>query len=84
MFRTLAVFAVALTVVTGGLRPSRANAEAPKPPMTIGSVDRKDPRFDALIPKDAKIEVLAGGFKWTEGPVWDKKTNALLFHRHPQ
>jgi gluconolactonase len=32
-----------------------------------------------LIAKDAKIEVLAGGFKWTEGPVWDKKNNALLF-----
>jgi gluconolactonase len=48
-------------------------------PMTLGSIDRKDPKFDAIIPKDAKIEVLAGGFKWTEGPVWDKKGNALLF-----
>ena len=47
--------------------------------MTIGSIERKDPKLDALIPKDAKIEVLAGGFKWTEGPVWDKKANALLF-----
>ena len=47
--------------------------------MTLGSIDRKDPKLDALIPKDAKIEVLAGGFKWTEGPVWDKKGNALLF-----
>jgi gluconolactonase len=46
---------------------------------TIGSIDRKDPRIDALIPKDAKIEVLAGGYKWTEGPVWDKKANAVLF-----
>jgi gluconolactonase len=46
---------------------------------TIGRVERKDPRIDALIPKDAVIEVLAAGFKWTEGPVWDKKNNALLF-----
>jgi gluconolactonase len=50
-----------------------------KPPMTLGSIERKDPKLDALIPKDAKIEVLAGGMKWTEGPVWDKKAGALLF-----
>jgi gluconolactonase len=50
-----------------------------KLPMTIGSIERKDPKLDALIPKDAKIEVLAGGMKWTEGPVWDKKAGALLF-----
>lgn len=50
-----------------------------KPPMTIGSIERKDPKLDALIPKDAKIEVLAGGMKWTEGPLWDKKASALLF-----
>ena len=45
----------------------------------IGHIDRKDRRFDALIPKDAKIEIVARGFKWTEGPVWDKRSNALLF-----
>ena len=50
-----------------------------KLPMTIGSIDRKDPKLDALIPKDARIEVLAGGMKWSEGPVWDKKASALLF-----
>jgi len=58
--------------------PSPARAEEPKT-ATIGSIERKDPKLDMLIPKDAKIEVLAGGFKWTEGPVWDKKANALLF-----
>jgi gluconolactonase len=79
MFRALVCLAAtaAAVAVTAGLRPG--NAEEPKLPMTLGSIDRKDPKFDALIPKDAKIEVLAGGFKWTEGPVWDKKGNALLF-----
>ncbi|VTR97431.1 Gluconolactonase OS=Singulisphaera acidiphila (strain ATCC BAA-1392 / DSM 18658 / VKM B-2454 / MOB10) GN=Sinac_5868 PE=4 SV=1: SGL [Gemmata massiliana] len=82
MFRCLAVTTVALAtiVATGALRPARSTAaDDPKLPMTIGSVERKDAKLDALIPKDAKIEVLAGGFKWTEGPVWDKKNNALLF-----
>jgi len=49
---------------------------------TIGRVERKDPRIDALIPKDAVIEVLAAGFKWTEGPVWDKKKQRPAVHRH--
>lgn len=83
MFRSLAAFTAlalvaALVAPSGGLRPPLASAED-KLPMTLGSIDRKDPKLDALIPKDAKIEVLAGGFKWTEGPVWDKKGNALLF-----
>jgi gluconolactonase len=73
MFRALAVTALTLAAV------APAAAEDAKLPMTLGSIDRKDPKLDALIPKDAKIEVLAGGFKWTEGPVWDKKGNALLF-----
>ena len=36
----------------------------------IGSVDRFDASLDELISKDAKIEVLCGGFEWAEGPVW--------------
>lgn len=34
------------------------------------SIERIDPALDALIDKDAKIEKLATGFKWSEGPVW--------------
>jgi gluconolactonase len=52
-------------------------------PATLGGFDRKDPKFDELIPKDAKIEVLAGGFKWTEGPVWNKEGGFLLFSDIP-
>lgn len=37
---------------------------------TIGSVERLDPAIDALVPQDAKLEVLAEGFDWTEGPLW--------------
>lgn len=39
---------------------------------TIGQVVRADPRLDKLIPADAKIEVLASGFTWSEGPIWIK------------
>ena len=37
---------------------------------SIGKVDRFDSALDKLIATDAKIEVLCGGFEWSEGPVW--------------
>ena len=37
---------------------------------TVGSVERLHPDIDALISPNATIEVLAEGFKWSEGPVW--------------
>ena len=46
---------------------------------TLGSIIRKDPRFDKLIPPGAEMEVLAGGFEWTEGPLWIKEGGYLLF-----
>jgi gluconolactonase len=46
---------------------------------TIGRIIREDPAFDALIPKDAKIEVLASGIAWAEGPAWVKDGGYLVF-----
>ena len=34
------------------------------------SIIRIDPSFDALVPSDARIEKVAGGFTFTEGPLW--------------
>jgi gluconolactonase len=34
------------------------------------SVERLDPALDAIVPADATIEKVAGGFKFTEGPIW--------------
>lgn len=55
-------------------------------PMTLGTVERKDPAFDKLVPKDAVIDVLAEGFDWSEGPVWvkDKDGGHLLFSDIPK
>jgi len=50
---------------------------------TIGRVERQDPRLDALVPRDAVIEVLAEGFRWSEGPVWDRAAGRLLFSDVP-
>ncbi len=35
-----------------------------------GEIARLDPALDAIVPPDAKIEKVAEGFLFTEGPVW--------------
>lgn len=44
-----------------------------------------DPVFDQLVAPDAKVEVVKGGFGFTEGPVWVQKgkTGFLLFSDIP-
>jgi gluconolactonase len=42
-----------------------------------------DPRFDQLVPKNAKLEKIADGFAWVEGPVWHKQGGYLLFSDIP-
>lgn len=50
----------------------------------IGSIERLDPRLDKLIPRDARLEKLAEGFDWAEGPIWVLKRKYLLFSDCPQ
>ena len=73
----LSLFALALALP--------ASAEDKKP-MTLGTIDRKDAALDAIIPKDAIIEILAGGFDWSEGPVWvkGKEGGHVLFSDIPK
>jgi gluconolactonase len=42
------------------------------------SIVRLDPALDALLPGDARIEKVAGGFTFTEGPIW-RPQGALWF-----
>ncbi|HXG60801.1 MAG TPA: SMP-30/gluconolactonase/LRE family protein [Planctomycetota bacterium] len=58
-------------------------AQEPAPARTRGSIERLDPRLDALIPPDAKMEVLGEGFDWSEGPVWVRSGGYLLFSDIP-
>ena len=50
---------------------------------SIGTIERVDPRFDALIPPGAVMEKLAEGFEWSEGPVWVADGGYLLFSDIP-
>src|SRR4029453_15322206 len=56
-------------VVPVAITPSEVNVE----------VIRKDPALDAIVPPNPKIFKLAEGFKFTEGPVWDRNGGFLLF-----
>jgi len=48
---------------------------------TNQAVVRLDPALDALVSPDAKVELVKGGFGFTEGPVWmtEGKSGYLLF-----
>jgi len=50
---------------------------------TLGKVIRIAPELDKLMAIDAKIEVLSSGYQWTEGPVWVKNGEYLLFSDVP-
>lgn len=69
-----------LCIVVLTLGTSRTGAQSSAP---IGRIERIDPAFDALVPRDARIETLAEGFAWTEGPVWRKSGGYLLFSDIP-
>ncbi len=56
---------------------------ADKAPETIGQVERLDPALDDLIARDVKIEVLADGFDWSEGPLWLPSEKCVIFSDVP-
>jgi len=47
-----------------------AGAPAATTAGSVGKIERIDPALDALVAPTAAIEKVAGGFKFTEGPLW--------------
>lgn len=50
----------------------------------VGEVVRHDPRLDKIIAPGAKIEKLADGYEWAEGPVWLAGESTLIFSDVPK
>ena len=54
-------------------------------PVAVGphevnvKVERADPAINAIVPPNAKLFKVAEGFLFTEGPVWVRDRNLLLF-----
>src|SRR5678810_1373974 len=49
----------------------------------IGTIERFDGTLDNIISTNAKPEIIAEGFEWSEGPLWVEKHNMLLFSDVP-
>ncbi|MDA0985003.1 MAG: SMP-30/gluconolactonase/LRE family protein [Bacteroidetes bacterium] len=50
----------------------------------IGSIEVLDASMEDYISSNQKIEVIAEGFKWAEGPVWVSELNGVLFTDVPE
>jgi gluconolactonase len=80
---------IALITILGLLQSIVGRQQAEAAPREDGSsgsygrIVRLDPRFDRLVPRDAVLEKVAGGFAWVEGPVWNRKDGYLLFSDIP-
>jgi len=68
---TSALLSLLLAAATPAQTPATAS-----PAITPLQVDRLDPAAARIIPANAKLERVATGFTWTEGPVW---VNGSLF-----
>ena len=64
------------------------NAEMPlntvNPPKPAGSIDRLSPKLDSVLSKESRLEIIAEGFVWSEGPLWLPKQNKLIFSDVPR
>ncbi|MAW09249.1 MAG: SMP-30/gluconolactonase/LRE family protein [Flavobacteriaceae bacterium] len=50
----------------------------------IGEIEKLSPDLDKYVGQSSKIEILAKGFEWSEGPVWVDKINSVLFSDVPE
>jgi gluconolactonase len=76
--KCLSIFYVIFTMLSC-TSPKEKTTEATPKFQPIGSVERLDSAINAQLPVNAKIEVLASGFEWAEGPLWLEDQQALIF-----
>ena len=74
MKRTMFILFLAIQYFTG-------SAQEAKP--AIASIEFTSNELADIIKKDAKIELLADGFQFTEGPIWVQEEKMLLFSDVP-
>lgn len=73
---------VSLFCLTTLLSVASVQAQVPRY-LSEGKLVSNDARFDELVPPDSRLEILADGFHWTEGPVWRADSNYVLFSDIP-
>jgi len=63
-----------------------SNTENKKQEMkykNVGAIERFGPALDNIISANAKPEIIAEGFEWSEGPLWVEGQQMLLFSDVP-
>ena len=50
----------------------------------IGHIEKLDSAFSSIIDENAKIEIVAEGFAWCEGPLWLDESKTLIFSDVPK
>ena len=75
----LLVFLTLMLVSTGMMRCAGTGDFS-----SAGSVDRFDPAMDRIVAPGVLPEILAGGFSWSEGPLWLPDQEMLIFSDIPE
>lgn len=71
-------------LMTAALLTACASAESPAPAYpAVGRIVAIDPAFHRIVAADARIERIAEGFQWAEGPLWVPGGHYLLFNDVP-
>ena len=79
MMSSVAIISISVLVATakkspGSSNPKGANSDTGSFAMAssaiVPTIERFDPALDMIIPSQTRLEKVATGFTWTEGPVW--------------
>lgn len=54
------------------------------PVLEAGKLEARSESFWELLPRDGKLEILASGHEWTEGPLWIASDSLLLYTDIPR
>ena len=70
-------------LLAGGLALAGTAAWAGAAAEPVATLRRLSPKLDRMIAPDARVEVIAKGIRWAEGPVWVPGGDYLLFSDPP-
>ena len=77
--RYLAQLFLLVLAAFAGAAPAQDSNSTPVVISGWEATYRLDPRFDAIVPGDLKVERIAQGLGYVEGPVWNRREGYLLF-----
>jgi len=77
------LFIFSFFTIIAACNNGQENKEQKMSYKNIGTIERFDAALDNIISANAKPEIIAEGFEWSEGPLWVEKHSMLLFSDVP-